>query len=184
MMSASQVNPSVREPATRSPRFARVSAAAAMTAALLLSGAALAQGCKNVSGTISPLRPVTCPGHIGACYEGVLNGDLSGTFQSMLTRADPDFAQGTLSFLARTTIEIGQPNGALHTMDAGTATGCYLMNDQFVCPTANEVMTITAGARAYTQAFGTIHLSGGYLAGHAGTYQGELCIGKAAKRAR
>jgi hypothetical protein len=155
-----------------------------LAAALLASGVAFAQGCKTVSGTVGPLQAVACPHSPGLCYQGTFSGDLNGSFLSTLTTLEPNFEQGTLAFFAHTVIETKQPNGVLHTIDAGTATGCELMNGQYVCPSAAEVMTIVSGARAYTQASGTIHLSGGYLVGAPGVYRGDICIGKALGRQR
>ena len=154
-------------------------ARAALGAIVLSSSIAVADTCKTVTGTISALQPIPCPNPLG-CFKGTFSGDLTGTFHSLLTGltvVDPD--NGTLSFTARTAIETtSTPIGALFTSDVGTGTGCFLLNNQFVCPYSNEVLTVTFGLRAYAQAYGSINLSGGYMAGQPGAYQGQICTHK------
>jgi hypothetical protein len=109
-----------------------------------------------------------------------VSGDLSGTFQSALTSVQPVTEQpGTITFTARSLIDIRAPNGTISTVDAGIGTGCQLINGQYYCPNSNELLEIISGTRAYKQVRGSISLTGGYLAGEPGRYQGVLCRGEA-----
>jgi hypothetical protein len=147
----------------------------ALSAALAFSGAAVAQQCKPVSGTFI-LVPIACNGIAAlACFQGTLSGDLSGTSISGVTSLQPTPEQaGTLKFTARSTISV--PGGTVNTTDIGVATGCT--GPLGPCASSHEVLTITSGTGAYTQAFGTIILSGPYMAGQPGDYRGHICIGK------
>lgn len=149
-----------------------------LSAALLFSGMATADNCKTITGTVSPLQPMACsvPG-ASVCFQGTFSGDLQGTFQSVLLSIVPvDPARGMLSFTARTVIQTSAPAGTVYTSDVGMASGCFMTtNGQTVCAYANEILTITSGDRAYKQAYGSINLSGPYMAGQPGVYQGLIC---------
>lgn len=161
----------------------------ALGAMVLSSSIAVADNCKIVRGTISPLQPVVpCLSPYG-CFTGTFSGDLSGTFQSVLTYAaptptDPQTAPptATLIFTALTAIETRAPNGTLngtlYTRDAGLSYCTVTPDGLLFCPNSHEVLTVTSGSGAYAQAHGLIHLTGPYLAGQPGTYQGQICTHK------
>lgn len=155
-----------------------------LSAALLLSGVATAGSCKAITGTVSPLAPITCAvGGYLPCFQGTFSGDLSGSFQSRLLSMTPvENAPGMLSFTASTVIQTSAPNGTLgtlYTSDVGMGSGCFVTEKgQTVCPYATEILTITSGDGAFKQAYGSILLSGPYLAGFPGVYQGQLCVDK------
>ena len=152
------------------PRTTRLALRVLIGASLLVSGAALANTCQPVSGTISPL--VTCGDPSIPCYQGTFTGVLTGTFQSFLTSADPH-GTGTLAFTAQSLITTS--SGTISTADAGIATGCQ---PNGVCARSHEVMVITSGTGDYTNASGRIILSGPYLAGQPGEYRGVICVRK------
>jgi hypothetical protein len=64
----------------------------------------------------------------------------------------------------------------VNTFDVGVGTDCA--GPMGPCGSANEVLTITSGSGVYTQSYGTIFLSGQYLMGLPGAYQGRICTGK------
>jgi hypothetical protein len=155
------------------PLAARV----ALSTALAFSGAAMAQQCKPVSGTFTLVPLLSCPtGVTGiACFQGAFVGDPSGTSISGVTSLQPTPEQaGTLKFTAGSTITL--PGGMVNTTDIGVATGCMPLLGP--CASSHEVLTITSGTGLYTQAYGTIILSGPYMAGQPGEYRGHICIGK------
>lgn len=159
--------------------LAASAAAAALGMTLLFGDAAFAQSCRTVSGTVEPLQPVPCPGFIGSCFQTTFSGDIQGSSLSALTAllvTDP--AKGEVVFSAQTSLQIHAPNGVVYTRDAGTASGCQFVNNQLVCPSGTETLVITSGERAYRNASGQLTLSGGYMNGQPGTYQGQICIGR------
>lgn len=145
------------------------------------SGVAVADDdrCSAVSGTVSPLQPTQCssiPSPLGACYQGTVKGDLNGTFQSALQGLQPVTGQpGYFTFSALSAVSLRNGKGSLTTVDAGVASGCQFGSTGLVCPSANEVLVINGGTGKYAQAQGVIALSGGYLAGQPGRYQGVVC---------
>jgi hypothetical protein len=156
---------------------------AALGTILLTSGIAVADSCKAINGTISALQPATCsasqlalvPPPI-ACFQGTFKGDLTGTYKSGLTNVQPVVDQpGTITFGVRSDLIVAKPSATISTVDAGVGTGCRLIGGQFVCPFASEVLVMHSGTKAFSDARALIVLSGGYLWGQPGVYQGVLC---------
>jgi hypothetical protein len=146
----------------------------ALSTALAFSGTALAQQCKPVSGTILVTSAGPCA--TGACLHGIIEGDLTGEFSSSLTSLQPTPEQaGTIKFTATSTVSI-KSGGTVITTDIGVGTGCTTLLGP--CASSHEVLTIISGTGPYAQAYGTIILSGPYMAGQLGEYRGHICFPK------
>ena len=157
--------------------LAASAAAAALGMTVLFGDAAFAQSCRTVSGTVQPLQPAPCPGFIGSCFQTTFSGDIQGSSLSALTAVLPGKTEGEIAFSAQSSLQIQAPNGVVNTTDVGTGSGCKFVNYQPVCTSGTEKLVITSGERAYRNASGEIILSGGYMNGQPGTYQGQICIG-------
>jgi hypothetical protein len=160
---------------TRRTLAARV----ALSAALACSGVAVAQQCKQVSGTFTLVPLTSCPAGT-ACFQGTFGGDLSGTSISGLTGLQPTPEQaGVVKFTARSMITV-ESGGTINTTDIGVGTRCTGLVGP--CASSHEVLTIISGTAPYAQAHGTIILSGPYMSGDLknslGAYQGHICTGK------
>jgi hypothetical protein len=144
----------------------------ALSAALAFSGIASADECQNISGSFGPLQfpPIACPGEFPGllCFQSDFNGTpaLSGVTSSVLLPGQKD------SYLMTAHSTIPLPGGPVNTFDVGVGTDCA--GPMGPCASANEVLTIMPGSGVY----GTIFLSGPYLAGKPGAYHGRICTGK------
>ena len=149
---------------------------AVFMASLVFSGVAIAQqNCKSISGTVSPLTPLTtCPAGYSACFQGQFTGDIAGSFTSGLTKLE-FISESSVRFEARTLITTG--NHTISTFDSGIGVGCGVVSGPVICASSTETLGITSGTGAYTQAYGTVTLLDvGFT--HGGTYQGQLCHGR------
>jgi hypothetical protein len=155
-------------------RFRTKLAQVALSGALAFSGIASADQCQNISGNFGPLQPTACPTGFSAlvCFQSDFNGAtaISGVTGAVLIPGQTD------SYLITAHSTIPLPGGSVNTFDVGVGTDCA--GPMGPCGSANEVLTITSGTGAYSQAYGTIFLSGQYLMGIPGAYQGRICTGK------
>jgi hypothetical protein len=162
---------SVAQVNTFRTRLARV----ALSGALAFSGIASADQCQNIGGAFGPLLPLTkCPdGFPGlVCFHSDFNGAtaISGVTSAVLIPGQTD------KYFITAHSSIPLPGGSVNTFDVGVGTDCA--GPMGPCGSANEVLTITSGSGVYTQSYGTIFLSGQYLMGLPGAYQGRICTGK------
>jgi hypothetical protein len=137
-------------------------------AALALTGSAAAArgGCHQVAGTFVADQ-VVGPGCASFfCTHGALTGDLAGAYDFVATGIDP----GTGDFLGHTTITL--VNGAVLTSDDTSAI-------DFATGTFVTTISFVGGTRQYAHASGQIVAPGHFTAtGTAGTYSGEVCLGR------
>src|SRR5215207_5871251 len=96
--------------------------ALAVIACSVFSSVAGAANCKPVSGTVSALVPlVPCSTDFLGCFQGQLDGDLTGSFSSGLTALQPLPPNG-IGFTATTTVQLA--NGTITTLDRGAGFDC------------------------------------------------------------
>ena len=142
--------------------------AALTLAALSLAGTAAAarDGCHEVEGafTAVTLPPSgACPSPI-FCTLGVLTGDLAGTYFFSVSGFGPG---GELLAASTITLE----NGAVV---EGSDTSVLHPDGTFT-----TTVNVVGGTRQYAHAAGQIVAEGAFTAdGTAGTYAGEICLGR------
>jgi hypothetical protein len=121
--------------------------------------------CAAVSGTIVP----NC--NAGICGQGVVQGDLRGTFTSKVTSIYP--AGSGWLYSSWTRIELDGKKGRIETLNEGTTPldakgGPDLLQ-------SSEVLSLTEAAGAYEGYSGTIVIVGGHAVGRPAPYSGRLC---------
>ncbi|MDB5921661.1 MAG: hypothetical protein JWN13_597 [Betaproteobacteria bacterium] len=166
-------------------RFGTTFARVVLSAVFAASGTALAQQCTPVTGNFNLTAPPDPGCGTGLlCLQGAFSGTLTGRSNSSLIGLQPvPNIKNAFIFTATSTLTRSDGKGSITTADVGVGTNC--LNGPTSCMSSNEVLTITSGTGIYENAYGTIFLSGSYMAPPSvenpnpiGVYQGQICTGK------
>lgn len=155
--------------AAGSIQFRRTRVAALLGVGVLGSSLALAdpgkEKCTPISGTVVPACTAT------SCLQGTITGDLSGTYDSVLTSLY--YTPDGYVFTGQTIIRLDKGNSTITTFDAGTAP--LLASGEPDLANAVDVLTITDGTGKSKKYGGSARITGGYVIGLPSSYYGQLC---------
>jgi hypothetical protein len=138
-------------------------AAAALAVAVSMDGAvyAAAGGCRSYSGDFTAVTPAECPSFL--CTQGMLTGDLEGTYDFVATAIGPE---GGL--IGQSTITLA--NGAVI---RGSDTSVVNPDGTFV-----TTVDVVGGTRQFRRANGALVAAGQFTpTGTEGVYSGVICLG-------